>query len=570
MEAPLIVAVTGHRDIVPDEMSGIYASVSEFFSDLKKQFPNLPIQVLSPLAEGAGRLVAKVALEHKIELTIPLPMPQDLYKDDFKTEESRKEFDELCQHGTVIEIPLLPGTSAEDIRSHGEPRTRQYAQLGVFLSSHCHILLAIWDGVKVDRLGGTSSVVNYHLTGEMAGFVNNSPDIPLLLAGNENDLVYQVVCSRKQSPATAEPGINFGAAGFYTASTVLESDRKIPPAYRRMFAQMESFREDLPGTTEFSMDESLIEKHDPYGFDDGARLTNEMFMRVDQLAKVFQRRVQFSLRLIYAFAILLGLSFLGYSDFGNLQIMIWLFLLFFAGGITAYLIADRRDWHRKYLDYRALAEGLRVQFYWHVAGVTESSGTVFVHDNFLQKQDIEVGWIRNVMRFVSLHLAMQNRNASTEGVNYAVQNWIGHGGPSGEGQLAYFEQTANRRTRTNRITRVLGLACLWLGIGIALALAMVGGQLSQKSHTILVALMGAFPLIAAVREAYAHKRADKELIKQYRFMHRLFGNARLRIDQATSDDEKRAILNSLGTAALDEHAEWILMHRERPLEHGKL
>ena len=78
--------------------------------------------------------------------------------------------------------------------------------------------------------------------------------------------------------------------------------------------------------------------------------------------------------------------------------------------------------------------------------------------------------------------------------------------------------------------------------------------------------MGGFPLIAAIREAYAHKKADKELIKQYRFMHRLFSNARERLDETTTDDQKRAILRALGEAALDEHAEWILMHRERPLE----
>ncbi|MGH8494573.1 MAG: hypothetical protein ACREVN_00380 [Gammaproteobacteria bacterium] len=39
---------------------------------------------------------------------------------------------------------------------------------------------------------------------------------------------------------------------------------------------------------------------------------------------------------------------------------------------------------------------------------------------------------------------------------------------------------------------------------------------------------------------------------------------------ARTDLEKRQILHALGDAALDEHAEWILMHRERPLEHGKL
>ena len=105
---------------------------------------------------------------------------------------------------------------------------------------------------------------------------------------------------------------------------------------------------------------------------------------------------------------------------------------------------------------------------------------------------------------------------------------------------------------------------------VAVLLAVGGDWVSGDMKTFLIALMGGFPLIAAVREAYAHKKADKELIKQYRFMPRLFSNARQRLDETTNDDQKRAILRALGEAALDEHAEWILMHRERPLEQTKL
>ena len=40
---------------------------------------------------------------------------------------------------------------------------------------------------------------------------------------------------------------------------------------------------------------------------------------------------------------------------------------------------------------RALAEGLRVQFYWQVSGVSDRMQNRFAHDNFLQKQD---GYLR--------------------------------------------------------------------------------------------------------------------------------------------------------------------------------
>ena len=87
---------------------------------------------------------------------------------------------------------------------------------------------------------------------------------------------------------------------------------------------------------------------------------------------------------------------------------------------------------------------------------------------------------------------------------------------------------------------------------------------------LVLILMGVLPLMAGVRDAYSHKKADKELIKQYRFMSRVFSNARRLLDSSEDVIFQRRVLRAVGTAALEEHAEWLLMHRERPLEHGGL
>jgi len=100
-------------------------------------------------------------------------------------------------------------------------------------------------------------------------------------------------------------------------------------------------------------------------------------------------------------------------------------------------------------------------------------------------------------------------------------------------------------------------------------LALFHSGLDATARGVLVTTMGALSLIAAVREAYAYRKADKELVKQYRFMHRIYRNARLALDAANSTQERREILRALGEAALAEHAEWALMHRDRPIEHGR-
>jgi hypothetical protein len=120
------------------------------------------------------------------------------------------------------------------------------------------------------------------------------------------------------------------------------------------------------------------------------------------------------------------------------------------------------------------------------------------------------------------------------------------------------------------MTEMLGSVSLWLGIAISIFLAAFVLHLSQDTKTLLVSIMASVSIVAAVREAYAYRKADKELIKQYRFMCRIFANARSALDRAKSPIEQREILRALGEAALAEHAEWTLMHRERPLEHARI
>jgi hypothetical protein len=53
-------------------------------------------------------------------------------------------------------------------------------------------------------------------------------------------------------------------------------------------------------------------------------------------------------------------------------------------------------------------------------------------------------------------------------------------------------------------------------------------------------------------------------------MARLFASCRQRLDRSRDEHEVRHLLRALGAACLEEHAEWILLHRDRPLEPSAL
>ena len=209
-----------------------------------------------------------------------------------------------------------------------------------------------------------------------------------------------------------------------------------------------------------------------------------------------------------------------------------------------------------------------MQSYWRRAGIVIPGTSAFAHDNFLQKQDVELGWIRNVMRGASLDGMLVPTAADAEQVEAVIGEWIGT--PHSGGQLGYYSGSALRRVRQHRRAELLGLTCVALGVGISVVLAIFARQFDAHLKHNLVSVMGFLSVAAAVHEAYMHKKADKELIRQYQFMQRIFGAAQRLLDGGVEVEEKRRILQALGEAALTEHAEWTLMHRERPLPTSRI
>jgi hypothetical protein len=567
---PLVIGVTGHRDLLPAEIPDLERMVRGFLLKLTARYPTLPLTVLTPLAEGADRLVARVAKELGIPLIVPLPFDRALYLRDFETPESRAEFNDLAAGAEVFELPLLAGADRSAVARDGPARDAQYAQLGIFVCAHCHILLALWDGKPCDQLGGTGQVVEFHHWDVMPGFTPQPSRVRQLLADDESDLVYHIVCSRDRPDGAPADGLNPLQAEWFTTNRETPRTLEMPVRYEEIFARTAQFNEDAVTHAARIEREAwpLINDRLPLQLLRTVEPIDHLFRIADALAIHFQRRVTRTLRAVYTLAILMGLAFIAYNDVPNQRYMVWVFLLLFGLGVIIYRVAERRAWHRKYLDYRALAEGLRVQFYWACAGIRSGQQTKFAHDNFLQKQDVELGWIRNVMR-VAGRIGDAERPAPPRGLTFAIDEWVGSPA-DGTGQLGYYPRKAAERTRLSALTERIGHTCLWLGIGVTVVLALFDQRLHDNVFNLLIVLMGILPLVAAVREAYAQKRAEKELIKQYLFMARIFTNARRQLDRAKNDDQRREILRALGNAALDEHAEWILMHRERPLEHGKL
>jgi len=528
------------------------------------------------MAEGGDQLVARVALEMGVELVAVLPMRQEEYERDFESATALAEFRSLAARaGQVICLPDAPGLEGVTITGDAAKRDRQYAQAGLFVSNHCQILLAMWDGKPLHKIGGTAQVVRYHLTAVMDGF-EDQPSSAHLLADNENDLAFHIVCSRDRPGGAPEPGLEPGECYWLTAEFGRTPADSMPAEYAVMFSRLQDFSADQK---RHAADAQATRRDRAHRIDagnlledfppaltpsDSAVFNARLFSIADRLAVHFQKRFNRSLFAIHTLAVMMGLVFLVYSGYSTPRYVLWIFLALFFAGLALHTTGNRRQWHRKYLDYRALAEALRVQLYWNLAGVVEARSVAFAYENFLQKQDVELGWIRHIMRAVSTRRA-GGVESDPAWLPWVIDHWVGTM-DSGKGQLAYYSAKEVHNSVNFRRTEFLEAACLWAGIAVALVLAMDSGHISGTQKQVLLILMGILPLIAGVRNAISHKKAEKELIKQYRFMARIFANARRLLDAHSSEAFQRRVLKALGEAQLEEGAEWILMHRSRPLE----
>lgn len=151
-QVPLVFGVSGHRDLLATDVLRLRKQLAEIFARFRAAYLHTPFRLLTPLAEGADRLAAEVALASDVDIIVPLPMKRQEYERDFTTAKSLAEFRALLALAkSHWEVPLAPGRGIER-------RTRQYAEVGDFIARHSHVLILLWDGRDNRKVGGTAWV----------------------------------------------------------------------------------------------------------------------------------------------------------------------------------------------------------------------------------------------------------------------------------------------------------------------------------------------------------------------------------------------------------------------------
>lgn len=491
---PLIVSVTGHMSLTEDSIQKVQEGSLGLFNDLRKRYPNTYIILLSALAEGADRIVARVAMNAGIEVAPVIPMEYGRYVQTFDgygydtTEESVQDFYDLLEG--CLSPCILDCSGINEIQA--------FRRLGAYLVSNSHILMAAWDGVASDYKGGAYDTLRMAYAGvdlDLLDFTSARCTVSAdtdeqsvsYLNSNEDTLIYWVKVERgptkkRYTPETEQSilpmrdcvseGCDFTRPVFVDSlmrtadndsgeKETPAGDRisitpgewvrlvdSVPDQYDSMFKKIDGYNSDSKAC---GYDPESAYVRDGCGLlpgdDLSAKFRSDKLMKdmacrfgiADHLASECQRRSRREvviLTYITAF----------YTVLFNLMILFSDSILFLLGYGILYGLAIAFTWrhnkgrnHSKSVEYRSLAESLRIEFYWSILRLRATTS-----DNSYGYLKNGMSWMRGFMK--SAQSAFTNDYSMCAGIDaevsidYVKDKWI-------RGQIEYGKAKADRDLR---------------------------------------------------------------------------------------------------------------------------
>ena len=249
----------------------------------------------------------------------------------------------------------------------------------------------------------------------------------------------------------------------------------------------------------------------------------------------------------------------------------------------------------RFLEYRGLAEAMRVVFFWRLAGINRAAWL-----SYLPQHSGAILWVRHAVRAVEFRENATVRDGGEdeaaaarrrEGLGAARRYWI-------EGQKAFFTDRIGTLSasigRWQSISRcslrlsylaafVLAVLALYQAVrtgpsvwfwgrGMEVTLPLLAKPTSWPE--LLQFLLGISAAIGLAARGYLFRKADEDLLKQYAAAAQVFTIAEKELNEHDEalmqnrrpDWEPAKILEDTGRQALTEHGQWLVLRHSRPFE----
>ena len=561
---PFVVAAAGHRYLRPQDAKDLLIQTRTVLKQMRSRMPHTPLVLLNGLAEGADQLIAQAALLEGLSLVAALPMPVEIYKAQMPRE-AQQRFDELLSQ-CIFRVQMSnEGRSAEQMRISEETRADCYEELAMFLVQNSQALIALWDGKESEKKGGTSRIVRYVSEGiQVESLSEEEPQL---------GIVYQIVTPR-ESESVPHNALSLRLLiGGADPKDRKRRNKELVALSRSQFdlleQNIERFNRDAVQRPLQQNKYQLVPENEVARLPAFLRRLEVVHTQADALsirANALRTRFFF---VILAAALGGTLSYAGYEDFFVRSVAVWLALpVFIAVAAVVYKIAKAKQVEDRYLDARAFAEALRVQFFWEMAGVGKSA------DYYLLRHRTEMDWIRSALRNVWLFRSAEPSNTMQPNVHAVFTHWIIDQKNWYSRNAKWQKAAVKRRERFS--SYAVWLVVIWsVLVPVSLLAHAPSGWLTAWQSVVkeepwygLTHFLLVLPaLLAGAYRLWTEEAGYEEQAREYARIGRFLSWQSNLLKSNLEDPAKaREILLATGIEALEENGRWLLLHRERPLQ----
>jgi hypothetical protein len=567
LTVPIVLGVTGHRDIPVEDIEILKTVIKAKLKEFSDRCPDSPMVLVTGLAEGADRLVARCALElNALEPQHPrwavgaiLALPQAEFEKDFKSASSLADFRKLLSQCAWVRT----------LGSASSSRPECYELVGHWIAQKAQWLIALWDGEESEKKGGTAAVVKLFREGAETA----RPVLP------DTGPVIHILTRRQQSAMDFEAS-SLGIIKVLSPNPLgLGGDAKEIARWHKVLERINTFNSRVAGLKQNDFEQ--IKKCRSYlnanqffietELTTSARKASWLHAAADYFANKAQqwRNRQFAAMLILA---IIGLGFeqyySGLAEGDGWTVGIWLLLSFVFGFLAllprtlAFLNSEA-----KYLDYRALAEACRVQYFWKRSHIDAC-----VADFHLFDQRDELEWIRQATRTTELGGDERTPQIQTDWLERVSQCWLVH-------QKDYFNVQFPKHEAWARQLNKLALTLLLLAAVIMIVTFIVQVTSSDNHVKWLQFTYGMLLTCAGATKVYLQAQGHEEHARSFlraglsmTIVEKMItstldkSNDALGSRSAEQDIRARKLLFEVGKEALNENGDWLLLHRERPVQ----
>ena len=540
---PITVGVVGHLDVITTE--GHRLQITNFFNDLASMYPNSPVYLFSSIAEGADRFAARIFLDlkrsneelkHRFELIVPTPFNTEEYKKDFD-DASKQEFDALLKEA---KRSFCIGCG-----DNGTSRPHQYLKAGKFVADSSIILLALWDGEK-GKKGGTADIVQHKLTGDNDNVAESTFEY--------DGTVFVMPCNRTKSSNK----IASDSEITLSLNIVLEDS-----AIKKALEKIEEINSES-----LIIDQSKFEKSRTNLFNSLEKLDapqNSLlnwYSVLDVFSLYFRGKdISISI-LLFTIGFFLITTLEVYSNLLISNLVLGIVMFFALLATLIYLYSKTANNHKKYLYYRTLAEALRIQFYWNIAGINKN-----VSDYILRIHRQDFTWIKYIMSAI-YGVTFNNKNITSESINDLIYNWV-------ENQANFFRSSVKKMTKRLGFFNKISNTSFIIGFALLVSIFFFGEYYEKNNFlNFLLVIIGMLVGLFALIKGYTKTKGYQQLLNQYELMNVIYSRAESKaIETETYNldtEKKNSYLKELffvvGKEALIENGNWYLIFKEREPE----